>query len=218
MASLGSKLLRPLILCGPSGAGKSTLVKKFLLRDFGAKFGFSVSHTTRKPREGEVDGVDYHFVASKAHLQELIDSKPCSSGSSAAPSKQPFFVETAQVHGNLYGTSFDAVRRVQEQGRICLLDIDIQGVRTIHNSRALEANSCFMTPPLALLEERLRGRGSETEDSLRTRLANAERELAEAQEAGEELFQAMIVADSTAEIYEQLVPKLHEWYPQLTNS
>ena len=208
---MATKLLRPLILCGPSGAGKSTLVKKFLLRDFGAKFGFSVSHTTRKPREGEVDGVDYHFVASEARLQELIDSKPCSGGST-----QPFFVETAHVHGNLYGTSFDAVRRVQEQGRICLLDIDIQGVRTIHNSRALETNSCFITPPLAQLEERLRGRGSETEDSLRTRLANAERELAEAQEAGEELFQAIIVADSTAEIYEQLVPKLHEWYPELT--
>ena len=193
-------------------------MQKFLLRDpkLGSSFGFSVSHTTRKPRSGEVDGVHYHFV-NEAEMQKLMTTGCGGSGggnddsSPKQPPQSPFFIETANVHSNWYGTSFAAVQSVQNQGLICLLDIDIQGVRSINRS-SLHTHSFFMTPPLSQLEERLRGRGSETEDSLRTRISNAEREIDAAMAAGDELFDAVIVADSTAEVYEELKPHLYRWY------
>ena len=89
------------VITGPSGVGKSTLIKK-LMAEFPDDFGFSVSHTTRDPRPGEQDGVDYHFV-SRERMQSDIDAG--------------FFVEHAEVHGNLYGTSIAAVQEVTKKGR-----------------------------------------------------------------------------------------------------
>ena len=97
-------------VCGPSGAGKSTLIG-LLRKEFPEDFGFSVSHTTRGPRAGEKDGVDYNFV-NKADMELEIAAG--------------HFLETAHVHGNIYGTSFEAVNRVSAADRICILDIDIQ--------------------------------------------------------------------------------------------
>ena len=97
-------------MCGPSGAGKSTLIG-LLRKEFPEDFGFSVSHTTRGPRPGERDGVDYYFV-EKADMEREIAAG--------------HFLETAHVHGNIYGTSFDAVNRVSAADKICILDIDIQ--------------------------------------------------------------------------------------------
>ena len=97
-------------MCGPSGAGKSTLIGA-LRKEFPDDFGFSVSHTTREPRTGERDGVDYNFVRKADMEAEIAAGK---------------FLEHANVHGNLYGTSFAAVERVAADGRVCILDIDVQ--------------------------------------------------------------------------------------------
>lgn len=154
-----------LVLCGPSGAGKSTLIKR-LMKERPSRFGFSVSHTTRNPREGEVDGVDYNFVSTEFMEAEIAEGK---------------FVETALVHGNYYGTSYDAIRSVVESNppRICILDIDVQGVERVKKSEiAKDCYYMFLGPPsLQHLEDRLRSRGTESEEAIQRRLYNAGVEL-----------------------------------------
>ena len=103
---------KPLAIAGPSGVGKSTLIKR-LMSEYPDQYGFSVSHTTRKPRAGEVDGVNYHFVARERMEQDIADGK---------------FIETNEFAGNLYGTSFAAVKAVQSAGKTCILDIDLNGL------------------------------------------------------------------------------------------
>ena len=109
---------RPLVLCGPSGVGKSTLVDR-LKKEFPDAFGFSVSHTTRKPREGEVDGISYHYVDQET-IEKAIENDE--------------FIEHATFSGNTYGTSKSAVQTVVEQGKICILDIVslVVNIRTTH--------------------------------------------------------------------------------------
>ncbi|CAJ1411132.1 unnamed protein product [Effrenium voratum] len=152
------------VITGPSGVGKSTLIKK-LMAEFPGQFGFSVSHTTRDPRAGEQDGVDYHFV-SREQMQRDIDAG--------------LFVEHAEVHGNLYGTSMAAVEDVTRKGRVCLLDIDVQGAANVRKSCLSKTCSfVFFAPPTAaVLEQRLRGRGTETEERIQKRLAGSLKELA----------------------------------------
>lgn len=191
--------LRSLCICGPSGAGKGTLIHKFILPDLGRKglLGFSVSHTTRKPRAGEEDGKDYHFVSHQT-FTDLADRKD-------------FFAESTTVHGNFYGTSWGAIESVREAGKVCVLDIDIVAVTKI--ARKVDAHTVFLNPTnLKLLEERLRGRGTETEESLKVRLANAENEIRQAKELPVDLF---LSADTTSIAYETLRPQLLNWYPQL---
>ncbi|XP_055528140.1 uncharacterized protein LOC129720657 isoform X2 [Wyeomyia smithii] len=153
---------RPLVICGPSGSGKSTLLKK-LFKEFPDTFGFSVSHTTRKPRPGEEDGIHYHFV-SVEEMQAAIENGE--------------FIETAVFSGNMYGTSKKAVENVQHQGKVCVLDIEIEGVKQVRNSERLNPLLVFINPPsVAELERRLRGRQTETEESLQKRLNTARIEL-----------------------------------------
>ena len=106
---------RPIVLCGPSGVGKSTLIKR-LFEEFPSSFGFSVSHTTRNIRPGEVDGQSYHFVTRDEFEQRVRNGE---------------FLEHAVFGGNMYGTTAQAVRDVHEKGagRRAILDIDAQGVR-----------------------------------------------------------------------------------------
>ena len=100
----------PIVVTGPSGAGKGTLIKA-LEAAAGERIGFCVSHTTRNPRPGEIDGIHYHFV-KKEEMEKLIsDGK---------------FLEYARVHGNIYGTSIAAMEKVTQQNKICILDIDVQ--------------------------------------------------------------------------------------------
>ena len=152
------------VITGPSGVGKSTLIKK-LMAEFPDHFGFSVSHTTREPRPGEQAGIDYHFV-SREQMQQDIEAG--------------LFVEHAEVHGNLYGTSMAAVQAVTRQGKVCLLDIDVQGAESVRRSAL--ASTCsfvfFAPPTAAVLEQRLRGRGTETEEKIQKRLGNSLKELA----------------------------------------
>jgi len=152
---------RPVVISGPSGSGKSTLVKR-LMEEYKGAFGFSVSHTTRSPRAGEQNGVDYHFVTRDV-MEKAIENKE--------------FIETAEYSKNFYGTSIAAVENVAQTGRICILDIDSEGVKSIKKT-SLNPRYIFIEPPsIKILEERLRGRGSETEESLTRRLDLATREI-----------------------------------------
>ena len=188
---------RPVVFSGPSGAGKSTVIGK-LMEAYPGKFGFSVSHTTREPRAGEVDGVHYHFVG-----KEEIQAEIGGGG----------FVEHALVHGNYYGTSFRAVRDVSGAGKICLLDIDKQGVQNVKEQGEFEPYYVFVRPPsLAALEKRLRARGTETERNLQLRLNNAAGELAFGAENGGANFDLTVVNDDLEVATAQLIAQFQQWF------
>eukprot|EP00531_Pseudo-nitzschia_arenysensis_P011474 CAMPEP_0116120716 /NCGR_PEP_ID=MMETSP0329-20121206/3321_1 /TAXON_ID=697910 /ORGANISM="Pseudo-nitzschia arenysensis, Strain B593" /LENGTH=215 /DNA_ID=CAMNT_0003614499 /DNA_START=54 /DNA_END=701 /DNA_ORIENTATION=+ len=191
-------LPKPVVFCGPSGVGKGTLIEMLMKRFPNDQFGFSVSHTTRKPREGEVDGTHYNFTSVEKIKEEIADGK---------------FVEYAEVHGNYYGTSVAAVESVQKQNRVCILDIDIQGVMEVKKS-SLEPLYFFITPPsLEELEKRLRGRGTETEESIKKRLANSKKEMDYGHQAGN--FDRIFVNAGLKECFEELVSTIKENYPEL---
>ena len=149
------------VLSAPSGGGKSTILKRVMADLPGLVF--SVSHTTRPPRPGEEDGRDYHFVS----LHDFLDIR--SSGGSG-------FLEWAEVHGNLYGTSRKEVERHLGSGLDVILDIDVQGARQVQEN--FSPVSIFIAPPsIEELESRLRKRGTENEKNLEVRLENAKKEL-----------------------------------------
>ena len=155
-----------LIVSGPSGSDKSTLCNAMFKEFSGLEF--SVSCTTRAPRGGERDGVEYHFL-SREQFEEHI--------------RQDDFLEYANVHGNFYGTLKSEVYDRTERGTDVLLDIDVQGARQIRSAIAgspIKPSfvTVFIAPPsLTELERRLRGRGTETEESIQKRLRNARTEL-----------------------------------------
>ncbi len=154
-----------LVLSAPSGCGKTTILKKVMAELGGLVF--SISHTTRTPRPGEADGRDYHFV-SREQFMAIRDRHP--SG----------FLEWAEVHTNFYGTSRQDVDARLAEGMDVVLDIDVQGAAQIR--RNAEPVTVFIAPPsLVELERRLRGRGTESEESLAVRLANAEKEMRDAE-------------------------------------
>lgn len=156
--------IRPIVIAGPSGVGKGTLIAK-LMKEYPAYFGFSVSHTTRDPRPGEEDGVDYHFT-DRGSMATMIDAGE--------------FIESADVHGNYYGTSKAAVVAVTAKNKICILDIDVQGVQSVKKAK-LDPEPVYIfinTPSMEELESRLRGRGTENEEKIQRRLVNAKAEIA----------------------------------------
>ncbi|XP_068951958.1 guanylate kinase isoform X2 [Petaurus breviceps papuanus] len=194
---------RPVVLSGPSGAGKSTLLKK-LLQEYGNIFGFSVSHTTRSPRPGEENGKDYHFV-TREEMQREIDAGE--------------FIEHAEFSGNMYGTSKAAVQAVQAMNQICLLDIDLQGVRNIKKTELHPIYISIQAPSLDILEKRLRDRKTETEESLQKRLAAAAADMESSKEP--DLFDLIIINDDLDEAYLMLRKVLAEEIKkaqQLSNS
>lgn len=200
-------VLRPLIVCGPSGVGKGTIISNYMNNfAFAQNFGFTTSHTTRDPRPGEIDGIDYHFL-SRPRMENAI--------------KEGKFIEYAQVHGNLYGTSFDAIRHVQENlQKICLLDIDIQGIKNIKNHEIREefptvkSNCIFIAPPsMHILEERLKGRGTESEESLKMRTLNAKEEMQYGM--GEGNFDYIIINDDLEQASRNFDMALREIYQDL---
>lgn len=181
---------RPIVLCGPSGVGKSTLISRLRAAHPGA-YGFSVSHTTRSPRAGEEHGVHYHFSTKDDVLARVAANE---------------FLEHAHVHGNVYGTSWAAVRAVAsaEVPAQCLLDIDIQGVRAARSlpEPGLQALYIFIAPPSEEeLERRLRGRGTEDEAAVAKRLAAAKGEIAGAAELP---WDAYIINDDLESAYAKL--------------
>ncbi|XP_005006993.1 guanylate kinase isoform X3 [Cavia porcellus] len=189
---LGMAGPRPVVLSGPSGAGKSTLLKR-LLQEHGSIFGFSVSHTTRDPRPGEENGRDYYFVTREVMQRDIAAGD---------------FIEHAEFSGNLYGTSKAAVQAVQAMNRICVLDVDLQGVRNIKKTDLRPIYISVQPPSLAVLEQRLRQRNTETEESLAKRLAIARADMDSSKEPG--LFDLVIINDNLDEAYAQLKLALSE--------
>ena len=177
---------RPVVVCGPSGVGKGTLLSR-LMAEYPNDFGFSVSHTTRKPRAGEENGVHYHFV-DKPDMEAAIERGE--------------FIEYARVHSNIYGTSIKGVEAVRAAGKTCLLDIDVQGAELVKKTD-LNAIFIFVAPPsYEELERRLRGRGTETEDKIQTRLKNAHTEMGYMDKPG--FFDCIIVNDDLDTAYGKL--------------
>jgi len=156
MSSLGNLT----VLTGPSGVGKGTIVKKIL--DSHSDVWLSISATTRQPRSGEIDGKDYFFLEKK-NFQEIIDKEG--------------FLEWATFSNNFYGTPKKIVQEKIDNGINVLLEIELEGARQNRKSFP-EALQIFLAPPnLSELEKRIRGRGTETEDAIRNRLAIAKKEL-----------------------------------------
>ena len=154
------------VIAGPAGVGKGTIVRKILQQE--SDFMLSVSATTRDPRPGEVDGVDYHFV-SEQHFKDLIQDDQ--------------LLEFAQVHGrHFYGTPKSELDRARMAHKHLLLEIDLQGARQVKTVEP-SALSIFINPPSwEELESRLRKRATETEEQIQTRLMTARTELASAGE------------------------------------
>ena len=171
------------VMSAPSGAGKGTLAERLMERDPNVRFG--VSHTSRPPREGEQEGVHYHFVSSD-EFKGMEDSRE--------------FVEWAEVHGNRYGTSRQMLESLLSEGVDVLLDIDVQGARQIRKVFP-EAVFLFVMPPsMQELASRLRKRGTEDEDALKKRLHNARGELESYLE-----YDYVILNDSLEQAVEELV-------------
>ena len=145
-----------LVVSGPSGTGKGTLCERLLRSDPTIMFG--VSATTRKPREGEINGVHYHFIDEDRFDQMLAEKA---------------FLEHATVHGHRYGTPKDQVERAIEEGRNILLDIDPQGALSVMSAMP-ETVSIFILPPsYSALRERLHTRNTDDPDEILKRLSNA---------------------------------------------
>ncbi len=162
-----------IVIAAPSGGGKSTVLARVFTEEQGLLF--SVSHTTRKPREGEEDGREYFFVDPE-RFRSLV--------------AQGAFLEWAEVHGNLYGTSRGELDRARALSRDLVLDIDVQGAEQVVKSHPM-ALTIFLRPPsLDVLKARLQGRGTDSAQALAVRIRNAEIELARAGE-----FQHVVVND-----------------------
>lgn len=179
-------------MSAPSGCGKTTLID-MLLQEYG-DIVYSISCTTRPPREGEEDGLDYHFLTQE-RFGELL--------------KENAFLEHAKVHDNYYGTLKAPIVEVLNEGNSMILDIDVQGaakvreyVRNLPNTDPLKIGyvDIFISPPsMEALRERLEGRGTDAQDVIEKRLHNAEGEIAR---AGEYMFQ--VTNDDLSHCYKRL--------------
>jgi guanylate kinase len=162
------------------------LVIDLLKKDYPSKVGHSVSHTTRAPRPGEVDGIHYHFVTPDK-FQELVD--------------QNKFIETAYVHTNRYGTTFDAVKAVTSTGKLCLLDLDVQGCQSVRRVQ-FGAYLVFIAPPsMEALVDRLRKRGTEDEEKIAIRIATATKEM---EFVNDKMFDKLIINDDLDQCYSKI--------------
>lgn len=150
-----------LVLSGPSGAGKSSLINK-IAQDIGDYY-FSISTTTRSPREGEKEGVHYHFVSKEEFLKDIEDDN---------------FLEYALVHGNYYGTSLKPVKAALAEGKLVIFDIDVQGNTAVKDRLGDITTSIFITPPsLSELERRLVSRSTDAQEVIDARIKMAKREI-----------------------------------------
>ena len=149
-----------IVISGPSGAGKGTICKALLEKR--KDIEVSVSATTRDPRVGEVDGVNYHFLTKEQFVEKV---------------EQDGFLEYAEVYGNYYGTPKSNVEEILESGRNVILEIDIQGALKV-KEKASEGVFIFILPPsMEELKQRIIKRGSETPESLMTRFKSAYQEI-----------------------------------------
>lgn len=153
------------IITAPSGAGKSSLIDALLKND--PHLRLSVSYTTRAPRPGEVNGREYHFVDEKTFLAMLERSE---------------FLESAEVHGNRYGTSQAVIREALARGQDLLLEIDWQGAQQVRRLYPACVGVFILPPSVAELERRMRARGQDSDEVIRRRMSSAEEEISHAPE------------------------------------
>lgn len=165
-----------LIFCAPSGSGKSTIVQHLVKENPG--LAFSISATSRSPRKGEIDGREYHFIAPELFREKIKNNE---------------FIEWEEVYPDqYYGTLKSEVDRIWNNGRHALFDIDVVGGLNLKKAYGEKALAIFVkAPSMAILEQRLRSRGTDNEESLQKRLGKAEYELSFAPE-----FDRVLVNDS----------------------
>ena len=150
-----------IVLSGPSGVGKGTVIKELMKND-DLKLSYSISMTTRKPRNGEVDGVNYFFVDRDTFLKAIDDGE---------------LLEHAEFVGNMYGTPVSYVEKLRNEGRNVLLEIEVQGAMQV-KKKCPDALSIFIIPPsMEELASRIRGRNSEPEEIVQQRLDKAKKEM-----------------------------------------
>jgi len=185
----GSGLL--FIISAPSGAGKSTLCR--IVRERFPDLLYSISYTTRPPRKGEQNGVDYHFI-TKAEFERRIS--------------RGLWAEWAEVHGHYYGTSAELIDRGLREKRNFLLDIDVQGTRRILK-RYPEAITVFIMPPsLEILRARLEKRGTDSPEAIALRLKNAQQEMAQ-----RDFYRHVIINDRLADAVAELIGIIEGYRP-----
>ncbi|MGZ6309728.1 MAG: guanylate kinase [Bdellovibrionota bacterium] len=173
-----------IILSAPSGGGKTTLAQ-MLIKDF-KNAAMSVSTTTRAPRGQEKNGVDYHFLTVEEFKARIAAGK---------------FAEYAEVHGNFYGTDMTNIQNEFAQGHSVLALVDIKGAENLKKAFPDDTYTIFINPPdMVTLEKRLRGRGTDKEEAIQLRLANAKKEMAEADK-----FDSVIVNGDLQQAYDDLV-------------
>ncbi len=176
------KNARLFVISAPSGAGKTTLIKQVMARFPGVSY--SVSHTTRPPRPGEIDGKDYFFV-TETTFKQMIDAGE--------------WLEWARVHAHYYGTARSFVQKQLEAGNNLLLDIDVQGARQIMAS-GLDPVTVFILPPsVEVLRQRLATRGTDSAQTIALRLENAKKEI-----TWKDRYRYVVVNDDLAAATEHL--------------
>ena len=172
-----------LIISGPSGSGKSTLLSRLLKEE--NDLYFSISSTTRAPRQGETDGVNYYFI-SEDEFKKGIDADE--------------FLEWACVHGNYYGTSLKPVLKALEEGKIAIFDIDVQGFNIAKSKFAKNITSVFITTASKNeLKSRLQNRGTDSAETIEKRLINAVDEMEHILE-----YDYFLINDDLQNCYENL--------------
>lgn len=182
--------MKLIVFCGPSGSGKTSIKNYLLATD--SRLAFSVSATTRKKREFEVDGVDYYFISIDEFKTKIANNE---------------FVEWEEVYTNgYYGTLKSEIERISKAGKATLFDVDVEGGLHIKESFGSQCLSVFVRPPsIAELHKRLVKRGTETDESLRKRVAKAELEM-----TYEKYFDRVIINedfDFACDVAGQLVAK-----------
>ena len=176
------------VLSGASGVGKTAIAAELLRLP---QFARAVTATTRAPRPGEKDGVDYHFLTDAAFREKVARGE---------------FLEHAEVHGRLYGTPRDAVQAIAGRGLVCLLVIDVQGAATLRRDK-VAGRFVFVAPPsLEELERRLRGRGTESEEAIARRLAAARQEIAESGS-----YDAVVINDDLGRAVREISALVSAW-------
>lgn len=199
-----SRDYKSMVLCGPSGAGKGAIIGRLLER-YPETLSLSVSHTTRQPRQGEIEGVHYHFVSLDKMKADIVNQK-----NNLQPRK---FLEYAEVHTNLYGTSLKAVENIWSKGKLAVLDVDSKGVSQIRESNTVAAKYVFILPPsLEELSRRLRNRGTESEDQMAIRMSNAKVEIDWANKNGD-VWDLMLENGNLEACVDKLVDHMRLWFP-----
>lgn len=152
---------RLLVISGPAGSGKGTVIKA--LMDGDERFSYSVSATTRAPRPGEIDGVNYYFITRSEFEKRISRGR---------------MVEYTEYCGNYYGTPADELKKALKKGKIFILEIEVNGASNIRRQFPDATMIMIVPPDFRSLEARLRGRGTETEESIEKRLETSRKELA----------------------------------------